>query len=399
MIAENTSVWVRAGVVYAAVILGLAGLPALADPMPGPFYEASPAELKGPPGSIIRVEALPDSPVWYTKNYKILYRSTGLDGQPIAVSGLMVVPTAAVPSGGHPVLAWAHPTTGVADKCAPSLHELEAVEKIPGLAEAVKDGFVVVATDYPGLGTAGEHPYLIGVSEARAVLDSVRAARELGKGSASFAVWGHSQGGHASLWTGQIAAEYAPELKLVGVAAAAPATELGALFDDDLSSIAGEGLTALTLWSWSQLYGYPLSQVVLPAAEDAVATIGHECLYGISDLIEDKGAIDKIQVRGFLKADPVKTPPWAATIAANTPGGSPPGAPVFIAQGSADTVVDPPVTTAFASKLCRDGATVRFFEVPDANHTMIAKASASAAVEWIADRFAGKPAPTNCTKK
>jgi acetyl esterase/lipase len=278
------------------------------------------------------------------------------------------------------------------------LHELAAIEAIPGLAEAVKAGFVVVATDYPGLGTAGEHPYLIGVSEARAVLDSVRAAKELGKGGDRFVVWGHSQGGHAALWTGQLAAEYAPELTILGVAAAAPASELAKLFEDDLSTVAGEGLTALTLWSWSQLYGFPLGAVVLPDAEAAVKTIGSQCLYGISDLIKDKGAVDKLHTQ-FLKADPVTTEPWKEAISANTPGQSPPGAPVFIAQGSADTLVDPPVTTDFASRLCRHGAAVRFFEVPDATHTIIAMASAQATVAWIADRFAGKPAPTNCITK
>jgi hypothetical protein len=35
------------------------------------------------------------------------------------------------------------------------------------------------ATDYPGLGTPGVHAYLMGESEGRAVLDSVRAARNL----------------------------------------------------------------------------------------------------------------------------------------------------------------------------------------------------------------------------
>lgn len=78
---------------------------------------------------------------------------------------------------------------------------------------------VVVAADYPGLGTPGMHPYLIGESEGRAVLDSVRAARDLPDAGASnrFAVWGHSQGGHASLYTGELAASYAPDLRLVGV--------------------------------------------------------------------------------------------------------------------------------------------------------------------------------------
>jgi hypothetical protein len=57
------------------------------------------------------------------------------------------------------------------------------------------------------------------------------------------------------------------------------------------------------------------------------------------------------------------------------------------------------VTTAFATKLCQQGASVRFFEVPDASHQVIAGVSAAAAVAWMADRFAGAPPPTNCVKK
>ena len=87
-------------------------------------------------------------------------------------------------------------------------------------------GYVVVATDYEGLGVPGVHPYLVGVSEAHAVLDSVRAARELPATQATsrFAVWGHSQGGHAALWTGQLQPSYAPDVTLAGVAALAPAS-------------------------------------------------------------------------------------------------------------------------------------------------------------------------------
>ena len=110
------------------------------------------------------------------------------------------------------------------------------------------------------------HPYLIGVSEARAVLDSVRAARSLPDALAGdrFAVWGHSQGGHAALFTGQEAASYAPELKLVGVAAAAPATYLGELFKADRGSIGGNSLTAMVLLSWSTLYKIPLGDISRP---------------------------------------------------------------------------------------------------------------------------------------
>ena len=376
---------------------GLLGLPvASAVAQYAPFYAATAAELDGPPGSIIRYQRIIGAP-WYSKAFRILYRSTDPEGRPIAVSGVLVAPNAAA-AGGHPIVAWAHPTTGVADKCAPSVIP-GVLKAIPGLDDMVKRGFIVVATDYPGLGTAGEHPYLVGPSEARAVLDSVRAARTLASGGDTFAVWGHSQGGHAALWTGELAAGYAPELKLAGIAAAAPATLLGKLFDDDLGTVAGKGLSALVLASWSRLYGYDLASVVLPAAMVDVEKIGDQCIVGFSDLVVDAGALLSIDHVGFLKGDPARTPPWQGTIAANTPGKGKPGAPVFIAQGSGDTVVDPPVTTEFAKLLCNQGAAVRFFEVPDATHTMIAKVSAAAAVEWIAARFAGEAPPTNCIVK
>lgn len=364
-----------------------------------PFYAASAAELAGPPGSVIRSERIHNAP-WGSTGYRVLYRSTGLNGEPIAVSGVMVVPDGQPPQGGFPVIAWAHPTVGVADKCAPSLSTVyEVFKTIPGLDDMVRRGYVVAATDYPGLGTAGEHPYLVGISEGRAVLDSVRAARQLAGAGERFAVWGHSQGGHAALWTGEIAAQYAPELAIVGIATAAPASLLGALFEDDLGTEAGLGLTALTLWSWSIIYDLSLETVVLPEAIPAVASIGGECLAGFVDLVTDAGAMSKIENVGMLAVDPVKTPPWSQIITDNTPGKLKPGGPVFIAQGSADTVVDPPVTTKFAIELCNQGTPVTFHEVPDATHQVIATVSARAAVDWMAARLAGQPAPTNCIKK
>ncbi|MBB3287325.1 MULTISPECIES: lipase family protein [unclassified Rhizobium] len=86
------------------------------------------------------------------------------------------------------------------------------------------EGWVVVATDYPGLGTSGPHAYLVGNAAGYAVLDAVRAAQgvpRVGAGS-RFAVWGLSQGAHAALLTGQVAGRYAPDLQLAGVIAAAP---------------------------------------------------------------------------------------------------------------------------------------------------------------------------------
>ena len=384
------------GMLAAVVCAWLVSSPASAGAFS--FYEVSAGALAGPPGSIIRSEKFAGAP-WGTHATRVLYRSTGLAGEPIAVSAVVVVPTTPPPAEGHPIVAWAHPTTGVARKCAPSLLLDQVMPTISGLEELVKRGYVVVATDYPGLGTDSVHPYLVGPSEGRAVLDSVRVARALTGAGSRFAVWGHSQGGHAALWTADLAATYAPELALVGIAAAAPASDLAMLFDDDLGTTAGQVLTALSLWSWSHVFEASLDSVVLPHAIKPVGRIGGQCVSGFADLLVDASAYAEIE-KGFLKGDPARIAPWSTYLTENSPGkraGKWP--PVFIAQGGADTIVDPPVTTNFAIKLCNQGVNVRYFSVPGATHEVIATVAEKAAVAWIADRFAEKLAPTDCVAK
>jgi acetyl esterase/lipase len=152
-------------------------------------------------------------------------------------------------------------------------------------------GYVVTATDDPGLGTAGPHPYLVGLSEGRAVLDSVRAARALPEAGAGdrFAVWGHSQGGHVALFAGELARDYAPDLRLVGIAAAAPATELAALFENDIGTVSGRILTAMTLWSWLEVFGAPLDGVVEVDAIPAVERLARDCVESLWTVLEALG--------------------------------------------------------------------------------------------------------------
>ena len=138
---------------------------------------AAPQELVGPPGSLIRSEPMMFAPAG-AQAYRVLYRSVGMQGEPIAVSGVIVVPPGPAPAGGRPIVAWAHPTTGVVPHCVPSL-AIFVFQQMAGLRQLIEQGAVVAATDYPGLGTAGPHPYLVGDSEARAVIDLVRAARSL----------------------------------------------------------------------------------------------------------------------------------------------------------------------------------------------------------------------------
>ena len=360
------------------------------------FYDAPRNELPGKPGSLIRYERYAIAPEGATA-YKILYRSTGLKGEPIAVSGVVLIPQAPVPPGGRKIVAWAHPTTGVIRACAPSLYP-SVFRHIPGLRDMLRRGYVVTATDYPGLGTVGPHPYLIGVSEARAVLDSVRAARAVpgAQAGADFTAWGHSQGGHAVMWTGQLARRYAPELQLRGVAAAAPASELARLFDRDRNEFAGKVLTAMTIWSWSHLFGNPTANLIDPEVVLSYRKVAETCSESLASGIAALFAEQPLQ-RDFLRANPTKIEPWRGQMTRNSTGIEPLNVPVFLSQGLADTIVRPTITEDYVRRLCRHGDKVRLVLMPGVTHHVIAVDSAQLAVEWMAGRFAGAPAPNNCS--
>src|SRR6201992_2445024 len=245
-----------------------------------PFYDAPRSQLSGQPGTVVRQERIDGAPLGATA-YRTLYRSTGLKGEPIFVSGVIIVPQGDPPPGGRPILAWAHPTSGVTPRCAPSL-AIFLFQQIQGLRSFVERGYVVAATDYPGLGTPETHPYLVGDSEAEAVIDSVRVASNMpgAGGGKRFVVWGHSQGGQAALFTGLIAKSYAPELELLGVAAAAPATDLIALMKADIGTSGGNNIMAMTLWSWHRVFDAPVNKIVDPRAMPALDRLARVCIEG-----------------------------------------------------------------------------------------------------------------------
>src|SRR3954469_3966822 len=170
------------------------------------------------------------------KNRLVKYRSVGVDGKAITVSGVVSLPKGNAPKKGWPVISYDHGTTGIADQCAPSRDSADNPAHpynsyvYPLLNRWLKAGYAVVRTDYQGLGTPGIHQYLVGVSEGRSTLDVVRAARKVDpKISKRLAISGHSQGGHAALWGAFLAPKYTPELQLRGTVAFAPASHISEL--------------------------------------------------------------------------------------------------------------------------------------------------------------------------
>jgi acetyl esterase/lipase len=361
-----------------------------------PFYDPPKRMLDGQPGTLVQQEVIDGAPLGATA-YRVIYRSTGLKNEPIFVSGVVIVPQGEPPPGGRPIVAWAHPTSGVTPRCAPSL-AIFLFQQIQGLRSFVERGYVVAATDYPGLGTPGPHPYLVGESEARAVIDSVRVAATMpgAGGGKRFAVWGHSQGGQASLFTGMIAQKYASELTLLGVAAAAPATELAALMEDDINTVGGKNITAMTLWSWHRVFGAPIDKVVDPRAIPVIDALAHECIEGPFDLVAREKTGKPLEQYFLTGEGLAKTEPWRALLQDNSTGPLPPNVAVFLAQGTEDQIIRPEVTRDYMAGICKAGDKVKMVVLPNIGHGRAAQASTIDAVNWIAERFAGAPPPNDC---
>src|ERR1700681_1052426 len=172
---------------------------------PTSFYESPSRPAGGDPGSLIRSEPAQEYslPAGVTAT-RILYHTRTSAGENAISSGVVLVPYGTPPTGGWPVIAWSHGTSGVAHSCAPSQMR-SLFYNWEGLYEYVMLGFAVVATDYAGLGTEGRHAYLDMLSNGSDVIYSVPAARAaVPKLSEKWLVVGHSQGGLSSLGVAEL---------------------------------------------------------------------------------------------------------------------------------------------------------------------------------------------------
>ncbi len=352
--------------------------------------------IAAPSGTLISADPVVETPAGM-QAWKIRYWTTSDRGAQIEVTGMVVAPREEIPPTPRKVLAWTHGTSGVAQKCAPS--QMDFFGATPGLADAIRRGYTVVAPDYPGLGSAMPHPYLGGISTANSVLDAVRAARGIAGAAAgsSFAVWGESQGGHAALWTGQRARAYAPDLTLTGIAAAAPPTDLVENLRAGSDPSIRAFLTAFTAYSWSQHYGAPLSTLGKRSTQGVITRLAqNNCIVlGVKPKLGTMLGVLVLR-RDLKNVDLGRIQPWARISRDNSPSARDPGVPMLIAQNPKDVIVGRAVTQAYARKLCRGGARLRFITINGKGHETSARDTAGVTLDWIDARFAGRPAPNDC---
>jgi len=366
-------------------------------PVPDDFYTA-PDDVPSQPGQLLRSEpfdrALPDG----AQAWRILYTTTRDEDEPAVASALVVAPEE-LPGGPRPVIAWAHGTTGVAEGCAPSLlDDPFTAGATPALDQVVARGWVMVATDYVGLGTEGPHPYLVGQGEARSVLDAVRAAHQMDGLSLAdqTVVWGHSQGGHAALWTGQLADSYAPDDQVIGVAALAPASNLTGLAAhlDDVPG--GSIFESYIIQAYSDVYDdVRFDDYVRVTARIPVREIAARCLAEpevfvsiIATLLFDRPITSRDPTTGAL----------GERLAENVPM-DPIRAPLFIGQGEGDALVLPSAQQAYVDQRCALGGALEYRTYPGSDHVGVVGDDSPLIpdlLEWTEDRLDGKPATSTC---
>ena len=329
-----------------------------------------------------------------TENLLVLYHSRTVTGQDTAVSGTISIPPGQPPADGWPVLSWAHGTTGVADSCAPSRdapgHPSHIYNQLADttLNQWAKRGWVVLKTDYEGLGTPGSHPYLVGASAARGTVDLLLAARQLHPSiGRRWAVMGHSQGGHAALFTATLAPAWAPDLDLIGAVAIAPAGsahDMIAGLRDPRTPAPALGLLALILTGAAAAdHAVRLDQMLTPATLRLLARAETS---GIDDLLTP-GSPPPLVPAGIFRPG-TDLGPLLKVLQANDPAALRLRTPALILQGNDDPIVARRSTDHIARSLHASGAILAYHRYPGQGHFDLIAAAHAQNARWIDTRLA-----------
>ncbi|MBU3596399.1 lipase [Polynucleobacter sp. 86C-FISCH] len=428
----------RLSVLALGMALSILSLAVYADPPMPPFY-ASVMKMapEGKLGQIIKKEKIETS-VKGAQAWKIAYISSDVAERKTIATGLIISPIGQAPKEGRPILAWAHGTTGSAQNCGPSqiinptapLNEYFLMDGnswtdygIPNVEEFIKEGYVIVATDYQGQGGGGKHQYAVAGTNGRDAINSARAAssmKEVGAGKKTI-IYGWSQGGGAT-----IAAASLPDYQALQGTAADNLEYLGfvALAPDDVAAVipnvpsddasAMKIMNGFTEANVSNVFLFAHYMMGLWGAQAAFPDLK------LTDVLTDEGAkvADKLsrnkcvhvmadsfsyaygdQYKSLIKPQPNNSVAWLKSFVAGSVKPVKPVAPVVIYWGTKDTAVPPIMHELYQKQMCAMGANVGRNQLPgEQTHFTTPGVSAPMYLSWVKDRVAGKPLENGCPK-
>jgi hypothetical protein len=371
-------------------------------PQSDPFY-ASPNPLPTvPPGAVLDSRPVDVSALGLplpVRAWQIKYRSTDAHGQPDTAIATVVLPAGAAPPGGRPLLAYDPANDSLAPTCRPSYTMVQGLEPEEALmALALGRNWAIVVSDYtytPSSG-GGLLDFTAGVPTGYAVLDGVRAAERfapLGLGGAGtpVGIWGYSGGGLASTWAAEEQPGYAPELNVRGVAAGGVPPNVKVVAKN-IDGTAFFGIALAGVWGLNQAYPeYDIGGALNDAGRQAVASISTECIAQYTVQFAFHHLNDYTTV-----PDTIDLPSFQPLLNLDTLGQHVPTAPIYAYHAYNDELIPYGSAHALWSKYCAEGVRVDLQTSFLDDHISYAVTGAPGAVQYLADRFAGTPAPSNC---
>lgn len=386
-------------------------------------------------GKLIKVEKIETS-VANAEAWKIAYVSSDLLGNKTLATGIIVSPIGTTPTNGRPIVAWAHGTTGTAQTCGPSqlLNPAQPLNQyylmkgnswsdfgIPAIEPFIKAGYVIVATDYQGLGGGGKHQYTVSVTQAQDVINSIRAATQLEKaGAGSKAIiYGWSQGGGATIAAAGLV-DYVQaqntvnnKIQLLGFVAMAPydvaavlpadikTSEQASIYLQKLADIFSANVFNFTHYAqnlWGMVAAFPqlsLDDVLTPEGVKVVNDVmQRKCMHVASDTINF--AYSKTY-KALLKKNINNAMEWVDANRKASVASIKPMAPVIIYWGTDDTTVPPLMGKLYYEQMCKLGGNLTRVQLPgNQSHFTTPGSAEPLYVKWVADRFADVSAPNGC---
>ena len=395
-----------------------AAAPSLCQSSDEDIYTA-PQTITGDPGDLLacRQTSLPLIPGVKMKAWKIKYVSTDVRGDKIAVSGFVAIPDKAWTRGGsRPTVAFSPGTLGSGSQCALSKQmagaQVDSYEA-GNLRKFLEAGFAIAASDGVGYMNGQVHTYTVGLNAGHAILDAVRAARQIPGGSLTadgkVGLAGYSEGGFNTLWAAQLASSYAPELNVVGAAAGGVPGDLK-LVAERLNGGPFAGFLADAVVGLSAAYPQmPFDELLNDRGRRAVQEVKSNCLFGtlgafafrkLEDFTTDRLTLPRI----YALAGPDGTT-WGEIIDAQklgvgigTPASGAPykiGFPVLQYRGLLEEIIPHEAEDGTRRRYCQAGITTQW-RLYAGEHLTTDWLAAGDVTDWLGDRFAGKRATGNC---
>lgn len=395
-------------VVAAASLLGSAvALAAPTRPGHDPFYKPPQSLRSYRPGAILRwrkVTLSQTNDLASTTVYQLLYRTTSATGAPIATVTTLLLPSAPG-SGQRKLLSYQTAEDSLTTNCAPSYtmrggnnggstQWAESQEVTYGLAH----GWDVVVPDYQG----PRSEWAVGAIEGRTTLDSIKAVERFAparlEGTRTpVGMIGYSGGSIPTLWANALARRYAPRLRLVGTASGGNVPNP----IENLNTVNG-GPFAGTIIGVSVAINraYPQLRLneILNAKGRALAAKDGADASGCAGSVTNAPGGTIADYSHYKTPQALETVPRMRRVFKKLDliGGPLPEAPSYLYQEIHDELaIIKPVDQLVASD-CARGAKIDYHRNPAGEHLTGAGAYVVPAVQYLAARFAGKPALDTC---